>query len=63
MRTGDFQKALSFYQKSKNFKGIPRTEAMYDDKGNYHQGLVAYKSGVYDGTTIFRHWYSEEING
>ena len=49
MRTGDFQKALSFYQKSKNFKGIPRTEAVYDDKGNYHQRLVVYKSGEYDG--------------
>ena len=63
MRTGDFQKALSFYQKSKNFKGIPRTEAVYDDKEITIRDWLFINPESMTGLAIFRHWYSEEING
>ncbi|MDE5438356.1 hypothetical protein KRE40_14650 [Elizabethkingia meningoseptica] len=67
MRIGNFQKALTYYQQAKNFKGIPRPDYWVDDKGNYNPRLAVYKTGEYNGfnnisSLVFGHnkWVSYE---
>lgn len=50
MKAGNFAQAKQFYQKSKNFTGIPRMEYIYNEKTDqYTQEKKTYEGQQYDG--------------
>ncbi|UQB67507.1 hypothetical protein [Epilithonimonas zeae] len=50
MRLADFQKAQEYYQKAKNFKGIPRLVYEWNKDGtSYVQKPMTFENGVYNG--------------
>ena len=63
MRTGDFQKALSFYQKSKTSKVFQELKPCMMIREITIRDWLFTNPESMTGLAIFRHWYSEEING
>ncbi len=67
MRLGQFSQAKSYYEKAKNYRGIPRMETNYDDNGKSQKNLISYDKNIYNGynnisSLIFGHnvWESYE---
>lgn len=67
MRLAQFAKAKDHYEKAVNFSGIPRTDYISDDKGNYTRTIAKYNPKEYNGfnnisNLIFGHnyWVSYE---
>lgn len=68
MRLAKFSDAKAYYEKAKNFRGIPRMDGSWDDKTNkYTEKPLTFGKGVYDGyknisSLVFGHniWESYE---
>ncbi len=67
MRNGDFAEAASYYQKAKNFQGIPRYDFDWKDDGGYEANLKSYPAHKYNGfsnisSLVFGHNVWESYN-